>query len=127
MKLHSTTSDADNALLIATSFEADDGAHDLHLESCSELEWIVVRTRNSTYDLIVVSGDTGAVMVRGGQLFKEFVAATVVGSIFAGSAVQLRTIRVGCHLELCHDGKTFVTSRVEQVSRHVTQVSSGPA
>ena len=78
MKLHSTTSDAENSLVIATSFEADDGAHDLHLESCSELEWIVVRTRNSTYDLIVVSGDTGAVMVRGGQLLKEFVAATVL-------------------------------------------------
>src|SRR6185436_11218717 len=72
MRIHSTTSDAEHELVIATSFEDDDSRHNVDLESCSEREWIVVQTRNSMYDLIVLSGDTGAVMIRGGELFKEF-------------------------------------------------------
>jgi hypothetical protein len=115
------TPDAEHAtLMIATPLEelaAADTRHDIRLDSCRELEWIAVRTRNSTYELIVLSGDTGEVMVRGGEFFKEFTRATVSGSILGRTAVKLRTIRAGCHLELRVDGTPFVTSRVARVSR----------
>jgi hypothetical protein len=88
----------------------------IQLDSCPALQWIVVRTRKSTYDIIVLSGDAGEVMVRGGRFFPEFRHATIAGSTFGGSSVKLGSICVGLHLELRVNGKSFVTSRIQAVS-----------
>ena len=106
------------------SVEHDDA---LSLESCSELEWIVVKTRGSVYDVIVLAGDTGDVMVRGGRLFPEFRRGIIAGSVFGGSAVKLRSICVGLQLELHVDGKSFVTSPIQTISRHRPPVAEGRA
>ena len=90
----------------------------IHLESCSELEWIAVETRTSLYDVVVLSGKVGDVMVRGGRFFPRLRRATIAGSSFGGTAVKSRTICVGLHLEFCADGTSFVTSRIQAVSRH---------
>jgi hypothetical protein len=90
----------------------------VELDSCPELEWIAVKTSRSAYDVIVLSGDTGAVMVRGGRLFPEFRRATITGSLFGGIAVKLRTIAVGLNLEFLVDGMSVITSPVRAVSRH---------
>src|SRR5580765_3495400 len=89
---------------------------DIQLDSCNELQQIVVKTRRSAYDIIVLSGDAAEVMVRGGQFFPEFRRARIAGSTFGGSALRLRSICVGLHLELHVDGKSFVTSRIQAVS-----------
>ena len=90
----------------------------IDLESCSELDWVVVKTRSSVYDVIVLSGREGEVVIRGGRFFPEFRRAILTGSIFGGSAVKLRSICVGMHLEFHVDDKSFVTSRVQAVTRH---------
>ena len=90
----------------------------VRLESCAELEWIVVTTHATVYDLIVLDGPEGHVMVRGGRFFRHFQPAIVTGSTFGGTAVQRRTIGVGLFLEFNVDGKPIVTSRVEALSRH---------
>ncbi len=88
----------------------------IRLGSCPQFQWILVRTHRSVYDVIVLSGDAGEVMIRGGSFFPDFQLATIVGSTFGGSAVRLGSICVGCHLEVHVDGKSFVTSRIEAVS-----------
>jgi len=88
----------------------------IQLDSCPQFQWILMRTRRSVYDLIVLSGKAGEVMIRGGSFFPEFQLATIVGSTLGGSAVKLGSICAGCHLELHVDGKSFVTSRIETVS-----------
>jgi hypothetical protein len=98
---------------LATS-QLDDG---IQLDSCPAFERIVVRTRRSVYDVIVLSGDTGEVMIRGGRFFPEFRRATIAGSIIGRSAVKLRSICVGFPMELHVNGKVFVTSRIQAVSR----------
>ena len=90
----------------------------IDLKSCSELEWIAVRTRSSVYDIIVLSGEIGEVMIRGGRFFSEYRRAIMAGSIFGRSGVKLRSICVGLHLEFHFEGKSFVTSRIQAVSRH---------
>ncbi len=128
MKPTTTTSNAENAgIVVATPSDELAAADAIRLDSCGELEWIVVKTRNSTYQLIVLSGDTGEVMVRGGEFFNEFRPATIAGSILGGADVKLRTICAGSHLELQVDGKSFVTSRVERVSRSRNPVAEGAA
>ena len=99
----------------------------VRLASCSELEWITVRTRRSSYDVIVLSGDTGEVMVRGGSLFPEFRRATITGSLFDGIAVKLGSICVGLNLEFLVDGISVITSRVRAISRHRLSVAEGHA
>ena len=92
----------------------------VRLDSCAECDWLVVRTCGGhVYDVIVLAGATGAVMVRGGRFFPDFRRATVVGSTFGGSAVKLRTICAGLHLELKVDGKSIVTSSITDVSRRL--------
>jgi hypothetical protein len=90
----------------------------ISLESCPAFEWIVVRTQRSLYEVIVLSGKEGKVLVRGGHLFPAFRHATVAGSMIGSAAVKLTSIVVGLHLELRVDGQSFVTSRIESVSRH---------
>jgi hypothetical protein len=70
------------------------------------------------YELIVLSGKDGEVLVRGGRLFPVFRRARVAGSMMGSAAVRLASIVVGLHLELVVDGKSFLTSVVEGVSRH---------
>jgi hypothetical protein len=94
--------------------QPDDG---IQLDSCPAFERIVVRTDRSMYDIVVLSGDTGEVMVRGGRFFPEFRRATIAGSIIGRSAVKLRSICVGFPMELHVNGKVFVTSRIQAVSR----------
>jgi hypothetical protein len=59
----------------------------VELDACPELARITVKTCRSTYDVVVLSGDIGEVMVRGGSLFPEFRHAIVTASLFAGIAV----------------------------------------
>jgi len=102
----------------------------IQLDSCPQFQWIVVRTRESVYDIIVLSGDTGDVMVRGGRFFPAFRLATLAGSTFGGSSMRAGSICAGCHLELHVDGKALVTSRIETVSLglpHPAFPSSAPA
>jgi hypothetical protein len=108
------------SIVIATPVEKLADAtvdRDLQLASCPALESIVVRTRSSVYELIVLSGDRGEVMIRGGRFFPEFRRATVAGSSFGGSCMKLRSICVGLYLELHTAGRLFVTSRIQAVSR----------
>lgn len=99
----------------------------IHLESCPELEWITVRTFRSTYDIVVLSGDTGAVMVRGGKFFPEFHRATITGSMVNGITVKPRCISVGLSLELLVDEQSVITSRVQAIVRHHLSVVEGRA
>jgi hypothetical protein len=65
----------------------------------------------------VLSGKESSVLVRGGRLFPAFRRATVAGSMIGSGAVKLASIVVGLHLELVVDGQSFITSRIEAVSR----------
>jgi hypothetical protein len=91
--------------------------HAIHLDSCVPFERIVVRTRRSDYEVVVLPGNDGEVLVRGGLMFGEFRRATLTGSTFGGSAIRVGMIEVGGQLELRVDGQPIVTSTIQAVSR----------
>jgi hypothetical protein len=101
--------------------EADPG-DDIELESCGDFDWIVVTTRGSVYDVIVLSGGRGEVLVRGGRFFPEFRRVTIAGSIVGACGVKLGHICVGLSLELLLDGRVIVTSTIQAISRHPLSV-----
>jgi hypothetical protein len=87
------------------------------LGRCQPGEKLVVQTCNSTYELIVLRGDKGEVLVRGGQKFPTFRGVRFAGSTAGGSALKLNTIDIGLRMEFHTGDSVVVTSPVVAVSR----------
>ncbi len=88
----------------------------IQIDSCSALDRIVVRTLNNVYEVIVLDGGAGEVMIRGGRFFPEFSRARLAGAT-AGGKVKSLGIYVGLRMELYVDDQPIVTSKVRRISR----------
>lgn len=88
----------------------------VQLESMEDMETLTVRTENSTYEMTVICGRTGDILIRGGRFFPEFTAARLAGSSLGGSFLKLRGIYAGFNLEIHFDKRLIITSRVRQIS-----------
>jgi hypothetical protein len=88
----------------------------VQLETIQDMKRLEVRTENSLYEITVICGRMGDVLVRGGSFFPEFTPARVAGSSMGGSFLKVRGIYAGFNLEI-HTGQKFIiTSRVRQIS-----------
>ena len=96
----------------------------LDLGSCAVRETIVVKTRTSVYELIVLRGDEGDVLVRGGSHFSEFRRVLFVGSTADGSSLHPRTIDIGLRMQFICGDRLVVTSAVQSLSRRPTSAAS---
>ena len=88
----------------------------LQLECMQDMDRLTIRTENSTYDVTVICGRTGEILVRGGRFFPEFTPARLDGSSLGGSFLKLRGIYVGFNLEIRSGGKLIITSHVRKIS-----------
>ena len=95
-----------------SSREWSDG---VQIDQLDDLESLVVRTMNSTYEITIISGRAGEVLVRGGQFFPEKTPAQLSGASFGGSFLKLRGVYVGLKMEFVHDGRRIVTSPVRSI------------
>src|SRR5439155_25411761 len=82
----------------------------VQIDQLDDLESLVVRTMNSTYEITIISGRAGEVLVRGGQFFPEKTPAQLSGASFGGSFLKLRGVYLGLKMELVHDGWQIVSS-----------------
>lgn len=87
------------------------------------LQVLDVRTRNSWYEIVVVAGATGDVLVRGGRFFPERRSAHLAGSSMGGCFLKLRSIHIGFCLELHAEGQVIVTSPVEQLGMRALETA----
>ena len=94
----------------------------VQLEELSALDQLVVKTENSTYEIILLSSATADVLVRGGAFYPVFTAARLAGSSLGGSFLKLRSVHVGFRMELSSERGFIVTSAVRSVAMapHVT-------
>ena len=104
------------------------------LESWSDREWtdgvqidelraldhLCVRTRNSTYDIVVTAPETREVLVRGGARFPSYTRARVCGSTAGGTVVKHGGIYPGFRIELDIEGHRILTSPVAAIDREAT-------
>jgi hypothetical protein len=72
----------------------------IQLDQLAELETLTVRTQNSVYEITVLCGRTGEVLVRGGQFFPEWTPALLTGSTFGGSLLRSGGIYLGMKMEI---------------------------
>jgi len=89
----------------------------IQVDACATFERIAVNTRSSLYELIVLSGRDGEVLVRGGRFFPRFRRAILIGSRAGGSALKPGTIEVGLCMELRVDLAAYLTTPVKTLSR----------
>lgn len=88
----------------------------VQVPALSPLERLLVRTRNTIYELIVVDPARAQVMVRGGRFFPEFTRAYVGGSSLGGGFVKLHGIYAGFRLELHGPEQAIVTSPIREIT-----------
>ena len=87
----------------------------VQIDQLPDLETLAVQTLNSTYEITIVSGHSGDVLVRGGQFFPEKTPAHLAGATFGGSFLKLRGIYLGMRIEFLHEGRRIVTSPVRSI------------
>jgi hypothetical protein len=87
----------------------------VQIDQMKELDSLAVRTRNTVYEITILSGHSGEVLIRGGQLFPEFTPARLTGSTLGGCFLKMRGIYVGLRMEINFDGQRIVTSPVESI------------
>jgi hypothetical protein len=97
-----------------TQHEWTDG---IQIDDLPDLETLVVRTMNTLYEIIVISGRTGEILVRGGQFFPELTPAGLAGSSLGGSFLKMRGIYRGFRMELHHNQQPIVTTQVQSIKR----------
>ena len=96
----------------------------IDLGSCAVPETIVVTTRASVYELIVLRGDEADVLVRGGRHFTEFQRVLFVGSTADSGSFHPRTIGIALRMQFICGDQLVTTSAVQSLSRHPASTTS---
>jgi hypothetical protein len=87
----------------------------VQVDRMEDNERLVVRTWNSLYEIIVIDGPSGEILVRGGRFFPELTPARLTGATLGGSFCKMRGIYPGFRMELHADGQRTVTTPVESI------------
>jgi hypothetical protein len=98
-----------------------DWSHGVLLPHLAPHDQLMVRTRNSTYEIIVLVPRTAAVLVRGGAFFPTFTPARLAGSSLGGGCLKQHGIFAGFQMELVADHLPIITTRVQTISVRPTR------
>jgi len=96
----------------------------IQVDQLAAFERLTVRTKHSTYEIIVVSPGTAEVLVRGGEFFREFTKARLAGCTLGGSFLKLRSIHLGFHVEFALATGVIITSPVRTIDVASPDLSS---
>ena len=88
----------------------------VQVDRMEDMEKLVIRTRNSLYEITVIDGRSGEIFVRGGQFFPELTRARLAGATLGGSFCKMRGIYAGFRMEFNADGERTVTTPVESIA-----------
>jgi hypothetical protein len=101
-----------------------DKAMSICIDACAALNTIGVTTRSSVYELVVLRGDRGDVLVRGGRHFTKFRPALFLGSIADDGSVEPHTIGIGLRMNFVSGDRFVITSSVQSVSCRSADVAA---
>lgn len=87
-------------------------------DELEDLETLRVETRNSSYELAIVSRGTGHVIVRGGRYFPEWTPVYLLGCSLGGGLLKRHAVHPGLRMELSWAGRRIVTSPVHAIGRN---------
>jgi hypothetical protein len=97
----------------------------VQIDRIGDLTTIAVRTARSLYEITILNGHTGEVLVRGGVFFPERTPVQLTGSTFGGSILKRRGIYVGMRLEFVPQPTEFVTETVYDPATGRNEIRAG--
>jgi len=106
-----------SASALLATWSAHEWTEGVQLETMQDMDRLIVRTDNSTYEITLISARSGEILIRGGRFFPEFTPVRLAGSSLGGSFLKLRGIYLGFNLEIQVDRQLIVTSRVRKISK----------
>ncbi len=101
------------AATLAGFTSAVSSTNGVQLRDLPPMTTLLVRTRNSEYQIVVSSGDE--VLVRGGHFFPSLTEARFSGASVGGSFLKVGWIGVGLRMEILAEGRRIVTSPVYDI------------
>lgn len=87
----------------------------VQVDVMEDMEKLIIQTRNTIYEIIVIDGPSGEILVRGGHLFPELTPAHLAGATLGGSFCKMRGIYAGFRMEINVNGNRTLTSPVESI------------
>jgi hypothetical protein len=87
----------------------------VQVDGMQDMEKLIIQTRNSVYEIIVIDAPSGEILIRGGQMFPELTPAQLTGATLGGSFCKMRGIYAGFRMEINANGSRTVTSPVESI------------
>jgi hypothetical protein len=88
----------------------------VQVDRMGDMEKLEVRTWNSLYEITIIDGPSGEILVRGGSLFPELTPAQLAGATLGGCFCKMRGIYAGLRMEINANGQRTVTSPVESIA-----------
>jgi hypothetical protein len=100
---------------VLDNWSEDPWTNGVQVDRMEDMEKLVVKTRNSLYEIIIIDGRRGEILVRGGQYFPELTPAHLAGATLGGSFCKMRGIYTGFRMEINASGQRTVTTSVESI------------
>jgi hypothetical protein len=92
-----------------------DWTNGVQIDELRALATLSVRTRNSTYEIVVTAPSSGDILVRGGSRFPALTPARLCGSTIGGSVLKRSGVYPGLRVELESEGRRILTSPVVSI------------
>jgi hypothetical protein len=89
----------------------------VQVDELSALDTVAVQTRNTRYEITIVDGRNGEVLVTGGRFFPVPTRVRINGCTLGGSCLKWRGVYPGFLMELQIGNEIIVTTRVRSVER----------
>lgn len=94
------------------SWAGADWTDGCQVDGLTDMQPLTVMTRNTLYEIYVVSGPEGKIRIRGGQFFPAWTEVVLAGSTLGGSFLKMRGVYAGFCMELHAGGEVITTSPV---------------
>ena len=100
---------------ILDTWSKDPWDNGVQIDKMEDMEKLSIRTRNSLYEITIIEGRSGEILVRGGTFFPELTPARLAGATLGGCFCKMRGIYVGFRMEINANGKRIITTPVQTI------------
>ena len=122
--VHRRQHESRTAALTTSAEQPKQTAMSIYIDSCAARDTIVVNTRSSVYELVVLRGDHGDVLVRGGRHFTDFKRVLFLGSTADDGSLIPRLIDIGLRMKFVSGDRFIITSAVHSLSPGTASAAS---
>ena len=98
------------------AWSKDPWTNGTQIDQLQDMQRIHVRTLYSLYEITVIDGRNGEILVKGGQYIPDLTEGHLAGATLGGSFCKMRGIYPGFKMEFVANGQRLITSTVQTVA-----------